>query len=43
MQAKYTEASEALTEAKRQFLNIGDAQGAAHCSEILNDILHNNA
>ena len=43
MQAQYTEASEALIEAQRQFLDIGDAHGAAQCSEVLNDILHSQA
>ena len=40
MQAKYTEASEALTEAKRQFFDIGSALGAAQCLKSLGNILH---
>jgi nucleoside recognition membrane protein YjiH len=39
MQAKYTEASDTLTEARRQFLEIGDVFGAAQCSQSLGDIL----
>ena len=39
MQSKYIEASETLTEARRQFLEIGDVFGAAQCLQSLSDIL----
>ena len=39
LQAKDTEASESLTEARRQFLEIGDVLGVAQCSQPLGDIL----
>jgi tetratricopeptide (TPR) repeat protein len=39
MQAKYTKASEILTEAQRQFIKIGNALGVAQCSQSLGDIL----
>jgi hypothetical protein len=39
MQSKYTEASEALTEAKRQLFEIGFVQDAAECSESLDGIV----
>ena len=38
-QDKYTEASETLTEAWRQLLEIGDVLGEAKCSQSLGDIL----
>jgi tetratricopeptide (TPR) repeat protein len=38
-QDKYTEASETLTEAQRQFLEIGHILDAAQCSRSLGDIL----
>ena len=40
MQGKYTEASEALTEAQEQFIKIVDPLGAAQCSQSLGNILH---
>jgi tetratricopeptide (TPR) repeat protein len=43
IQAKYTEASEALKEARRQFFNIGDVVGAAYCSNILGEVLRMQA
>ena len=39
MQSKYTEASETLTEAQRQFFEIGSVLGVAQCSQHLGDIL----
>jgi len=39
MQDKYTKASETLTEARRQFLEIGDVLSMAQCSKSLGDIL----
>jgi hypothetical protein len=39
-QSKYTEASEALTEAQNQFIKIGDLFGAAQCLQRLGSILH---
>jgi tetratricopeptide (TPR) repeat protein len=39
LQAKYTEASEALTEARRQFLKIDNILGAAQCSRSFGEIL----
>ncbi|KIM83176.1 hypothetical protein PILCRDRAFT_7145 [Piloderma croceum F 1598] len=38
-QSRYTDASKTLTEARRQFLEIGDVLGAAQCSESLGNIL----
>jgi hypothetical protein len=38
MQAKYTEAFDTWTEARRQLLEIGDVAGAADCSERLDDV-----
>jgi tetratricopeptide (TPR) repeat protein len=43
MQAKYTEAIETLTEARRQFIEIGDVVGAAKCSKNLGNILRMQA
>jgi tetratricopeptide (TPR) repeat protein len=43
MQAKYTEASDTLQEARRQFLEIGDVLGAARCFRGLGDILRMQA
>jgi hypothetical protein len=40
MQNKYTEASNTLKEAQKQFLEIGDVLGAAQCSQSLGNILH---
>jgi len=42
-QAKYTEASDTLTGARRQFLEIGDVLGVAQCSQTLGDILRMQA
>ena len=39
MQNRYTEASDALREAQRQFLEIGDVLGAAQCLRSLGNIL----
>ena len=39
LQAKDTEASESLTEARRQFLKIGSVLGVAQCSQSLGNIL----
>ena len=38
MQDKYTEASDTLREARRQFLEIGDVLGAAQCLQSLGNI-----
>jgi tetratricopeptide (TPR) repeat protein len=38
-QAKYTEASDTLTEARRQFLEIGDVLDAAQCLQSLGYVL----
>ena len=43
MQAKYTEASDTLQEARRQFLEIGDVLGAAQCLHSFGDILRMQA
>jgi hypothetical protein len=40
MQDKYAEASEIVTEARRQFLDIGSVLDAAYCSQSLGRILH---
>ena len=40
MQYKYTEASEALTKAQKQFLDIGNALGVAQHLQSLRDILY---
>jgi tetratricopeptide (TPR) repeat protein len=39
-QSKYTEASETLAEARRQFLEVGDILGAARCSQSFGHILY---
>jgi tetratricopeptide (TPR) repeat protein len=39
LQAKYLEASETVTEARRQFLEIGDVRSIAQCSQRLGNIL----
>jgi hypothetical protein len=39
MQSKYTEASESLTAARSQFLEIGHVHGATGCSQSLDEII----
>jgi hypothetical protein len=39
MQDKYTKTSETLTEAQKQFLEIGNVFGVAQCSQSLGGVL----
>jgi tetratricopeptide (TPR) repeat protein len=43
IQAKYTEASETVKEARRQFFNIGDVVQAVYCSQRLGEALRMQA